>query len=68
MLSLIDQKPDPVEKKVDLSFKQRKLPPNFAEDLLNLEIELEENKYTILNITKLLELYSVRFWILFSII
>ena len=37
----------------------RKLPPNFADELLNSEIELEQDKYTIPNIKKLIDLYNV---------
>lgn len=43
----------------DFYLTKRKLPPNFADDLLNLEIELEQGKYTIGNINRLIELYSV---------
>jgi len=44
---------------IDFYFEKRRLPENFAENLLNLEIELEQGKYTIKNINDLLQLYSV---------
>ena len=52
-----DPKP-PIE---DFYFQKRKLPENFAENLLNLEIELEQGKYSLKNINGLLELYSVKY-------
>lgn len=43
----------------DFYLKNRQLPQNFAENLLNLELELEEGQYSLAKITQLLELYSV---------
>lgn len=37
------------------------LPPNFAEDLLNLELDVEQPNVSIEIITRLLELYRVIF-------
>lgn len=40
-------------------FKTKKLPPNFAEQVLNLELDMEQDKIKIESINELIELYAV---------
>lgn len=41
------------------SRKKKELPPNFAEDVLDLELEMERPKVDIMSVKKLIELYTV---------
>lgn len=46
----------------DYSAKNKKtLPPNFAEDLLDLELEMERENVNIESVKKLIELYTVKY-------
>ena len=48
----------------DSYLRKKKLPENFAEDLLNLELDIEQEDVEIKTVMKLLELYAVKFQIL----
>ena len=44
-------------------FKAKKLPDNFAEELLNLELDVEQDNFNINSINKLISLYAVIIYI-----
>ena len=39
----------------------KQLPVHFAEDVLNLELDVDSNNFNLDHITKLIELYKVKF-------